>query len=64
MPSSPSTAVTDSTALARRILDETAVGLAPGAAFGPAGEGFLRLCFAAGSDTLSQALERLAPVLR
>ena len=38
--------VTDSTALARRILDETAVGLAPGAAFGPAGEGFLRLCFA------------------
>ncbi len=56
--------VTDSTALARRILDETAVGLAPGAAFGPAGEGFLRLCFAAGSDTLSQALERLVPVLR
>ena len=56
--------VTDSYALARRILDETGVGLAPGAAFGPAGEGFLRLCFAAGSDTLSRALERLAPVLR
>ena len=56
--------VDDSLALAKRLVHEARVGLAPGIAFGPEGEGFLRLCFAAGLDTLSQALDRLEPALR
>ncbi len=51
--------MTDSTALAKRIVREHRVGLAPGAAFGPGGEGHLRLCFASAADTLSRALDRL-----
>ncbi len=52
--------LTDSLDLAKRILTETRVGLAPGAAFGLGGEGHLRLCFAASRDRLEPALERLA----
>ena len=36
----------DSRALALRLIDEAGVGAAPGGAFGPGGEGHLRLCFA------------------
>lgn len=53
----------DSMALARRIIDEAGVGLAPGTAFGPGGEGYLRLCFAARHDRLEEAMGRLTPVL-
>jgi len=53
----------DSLAFAKRLVHETRVGLAPGSAFGPAGEGHLRLCFAAGAERLSQAMDRLAPAL-
>jgi aspartate/methionine/tyrosine aminotransferase len=49
----------DSRALAKRIVAETGVGLAPGIAFGEAGEGFLRLCFARSSRQLEEAGERL-----
>ena len=52
----------DSLELAKRIVREAHVGLAPGSAFGPGGEGFLRLCFACSKDKLSQALERLTPL--
>ncbi|MEM7446104.1 MAG: aspartate aminotransferase, partial [Pseudomonadota bacterium] len=55
---------TDSRDLAFRILRETHVGLAPGTAFGPGGERFLRLCFAADYDKLDEALERLEKALR
>jgi len=55
--------MTDSVAFATRLINETGVGLAPGRAFGPAGEGRMRLCFAAESATLSNALDRLAPAL-
>jgi aspartate/methionine/tyrosine aminotransferase len=55
--------MTDSVAFAQRLIDETGVGLAPGRAFGPSGEGRLRLCFAAEAATLSTALDRLAPAL-
>ncbi|MXN65903.1 aminotransferase class I/II-fold pyridoxal phosphate-dependent enzyme [Stappia sp. GBMRC 2046] len=44
---------------AKKIVSETGVGLAPGAAFGPAGEGYLRLCFARSRNDLAQAAERL-----
>ncbi|MEE8270694.1 MAG: pyridoxal phosphate-dependent aminotransferase [Alphaproteobacteria bacterium] len=54
----------DSRALAFRLVDEANVGLAPGSAFGPGGQGYLRLCFAASHDLLERAMERLAPALR
>ncbi|MCT8998260.1 pyridoxal phosphate-dependent aminotransferase [Chelativorans intermedius] len=43
-----------------RIVDETGVGLAPGAAFGPGGERFFRLCFNRGADQIEEAADRLA----
>jgi aspartate/methionine/tyrosine aminotransferase len=55
--------LTDSLAYAKRLLEETGVGLAPGSAFGPGGEGHMRLCFASTADKITQALDRLAPVL-
>jgi aspartate aminotransferase len=56
--------VTDSFAYAVELQRTARVGLAPGIAFGPAGEGHLRLCFAASLPKLTQALDRLVPVLR
>jgi aspartate aminotransferase len=53
----------DSLAFAKEILRRCKVGLAPGAAFGPAGEGSLRLCFASAPERLREAIERLAPML-
>lgn len=55
--------VTDSLAFAHEIARTAGVGLAPGRAFGEAGEGRLRLCFAAAPQTLSRALDRLQPML-
>lgn len=55
---------TDSRELAFRLLKETSVGLAPGTAFGPGGERFLRLCFAADYDKLDEAVDRLEKALR
>ena len=53
----------DSLAFAKRLLADTGVGLAPGAAFGPGGAGRLRLCYAATPATLSEAMDRLQPSL-
>lgn len=55
--------MTDSLEAAREIFARTSVGLAPGIAFGPEGEGCLRLCFATSQARLSQALDRLEGVL-
>jgi aspartate/methionine/tyrosine aminotransferase len=55
--------IADSLAFAHRIADEAKVGLAPGRAFGPAGEGYLRLCYARAPAQLELALERLTPFL-
>ena len=52
----------DSHGLALRLVDEARVGLAPGAAFGAGGEGYLRLCFAASSKRLAEAMDRLEPI--
>jgi aspartate aminotransferase len=49
----------DSVALAKRLIAEAGLGLAPGAAFGPDGEGWLRWCFAAADGALSDGLSRL-----
>jgi aspartate/methionine/tyrosine aminotransferase len=50
----------DSRRLALRLVDEANVGLAPGTAFGPGGERFMRLCFARNAEQLTTAMERLA----
>lgn len=55
--------VRDSFAFAVDVLNKTGVGLAPGAAFGPQGEGYLRLCFAADVDLLQRALDQIKPLL-
>ncbi len=55
--------IDDSLAFAKRILSETGVGLAPGSAFGPGGEGHLRLCFAGAPQRLGSALERIEHLL-
>jgi len=51
--------VTDSLAFCKRLVAESGLGLAPGIAFGPEGEGFIRWCFAAGEDRLQQGIDRL-----
>ncbi|RWD99983.1 pyridoxal phosphate-dependent aminotransferase [Mesorhizobium sp.] len=52
--------ITDSRAAAFDIVDNANVGLAPGTAFGPGGEAFLRLCFHRRLDQLKEAAHRLA----
>ncbi|HET9643046.1 MAG TPA: pyridoxal phosphate-dependent aminotransferase [Burkholderiaceae bacterium] len=55
----------DSLALAKRLVADHGLGLAPGAAFGPEGEGWLRWCFASKDPgRLVQGLGRLASALR
>ena len=53
----------DSLGFALRLRNEANVGVAPGIAFGPSGEGYLRLCFASSEGALSEAMERLQPWL-
>jgi aspartate/methionine/tyrosine aminotransferase len=53
----------DSVTLAKRLVDEVGLGLAPGAAFGEGGEGWLRWCFAADRGRLDDGLARLAAYL-
>jgi aspartate/methionine/tyrosine aminotransferase len=55
--------VTDSLAFAKEMLARAKVGLAPGSAFGPMGEGYLRLCFAREPAQVAAALDRLRPLL-
>jgi aspartate/methionine/tyrosine aminotransferase len=54
----------DTRALALRLVDEANVGLAPGTAFGPAGHGFMRLCFASRAERMEEATSRLVAWLR
>ena len=55
--------VKDSLAFAKEVLVRAKVGLAPGSAFGPMGEGYLRLCFARDPAQVAAAVERLRPLL-
>jgi aspartate/methionine/tyrosine aminotransferase len=55
----------DSLSLAKRLVGEVGLGLAPGAAFGDEAEGWLRWCFASRDPArLSQGVERLRTFLR
>jgi aspartate/methionine/tyrosine aminotransferase len=56
--------VSDSLALAKRLVLEHKVAVAPGIAFGAAGEGYLRVCFAQSAARLERALNRLRDGLR
>lgn len=50
---------TDSLTLAKTLVRERGLGLAPGSAFGPEGEGYLRWCFAKPVQLLHQGADRL-----
>jgi aspartate aminotransferase len=56
--------LTDSLAFAKRLVHEHKVAVAPGIAFGDAGEGYLRICFAQSANKLESAMERLRDGLR
>jgi LL-diaminopimelate aminotransferase len=47
-----------STEFARQLLDETGVSVAPGAAFGPSGEGYVRISLVQPAERIEEALER------
>ena len=49
----------DDLEFAKRLVREQRVGVAPGSAFGPGNEGFLRLCFAKSEAQLSAAMDRI-----
>jgi aspartate aminotransferase len=55
--------VTDSLSFCKELIDRCNVGLAPGSAFGPSGEGYLRLCYASTPDKLQQAMDALETVI-
>jgi len=54
----------DTRTLALRLVDEAGVGVAPGSAFGPGGESYLRLCFGRAPDEIAEATRRLAAWLK
>ena len=56
--------VTDSREEAFRIVDKTGVGLAPGTAFGPGGQGFMRACFLRDPLQVEDAANRLSDYIR
>jgi aspartate/methionine/tyrosine aminotransferase len=50
----------DSFAFCKRLVHEARLGLAPGRAFGPEGEGFVRWCFASDQARLADGVARFA----
>jgi aspartate aminotransferase len=56
--------VTDSMSLARRLVTQHRIAVAPGSAFGDAGEGYLRVCFAHSEERMERAMQRLRDGLR
>lgn len=55
--------VADSLAFCKRLVRDARLGLAPGSAFGPEGEGFVRWCFAASPERLLDGVGRLRAFL-
>jgi aspartate/methionine/tyrosine aminotransferase len=53
----------DSLAFCKDLVREVGLGLAPGSAFGPEGEGYLRWCFAASEAKLADGVARLKSFL-
>ena len=55
--------VDDSLEFCKQLVRDARLGLAPGSAFGPEGEGFVRWCFAASEERLAEGVRRLRPFL-
>ena len=55
--------MTDSLAFCKKLVVDARLGLAPGVAFGPEGEGFVRWCFASSEERLAEGVGRLAQAL-
>jgi len=53
----------DSLEFCKRLVREQQLGLAPGAAFGPHGEGYVRWCYAASQERLAEGVARLRRAL-
>jgi aspartate/methionine/tyrosine aminotransferase len=53
----------DCLVLAKKLIDEVGLSLAPGCAFGPNCKGWMRLCFAVSEAKLTQALDRLEKLI-
>ncbi len=49
----------DSLEFCKRLVRDTGLGLAPGSAVGPEGEGYVRWCFAASEDKPAEGVARL-----
>jgi aminotransferase len=49
----------DSVTFARELLEKQKVAVVPGVAFGPSGEGHVRLSYATGLDQIKEALQRI-----
>jgi len=56
--------LSDSLALCKRLVTEAGLGLAPGSAFGPEGEGAIRWCFANTLENLELGSQRLEHFLK
>ena len=55
--------VADSLDFCKRLVRDAGLGLAPGSAFGPPGEGYVRWCFASSEERLAAGLEKLRKFL-
>ena len=53
-----------SASFAERVLEEAAVVVSPGAAYGASGEGFVRMSLTVPDDRLDEAADRMARLLR
>ena len=62
----PSIAATglDSITFAERLLLEEKVAVVPGSAFGPSGEGYVRMCYATAMEQINEALGRIERFVR
>ena len=48
--------------IAMRLVEEAGVGAVHGSAFGPAGEGFLRIAYACSEDDIREGVDRMARI--
>jgi aspartate/methionine/tyrosine aminotransferase len=55
--------VKDSLDFCKRLVRQAGLGLAPGSAFGPEGEGYVRWCFASSQERLADGVARLRKAL-
>ena len=50
----------DTRTLAKRLVDEAGLGVAPGSAFGAGGQAYIRLCFARSPEQIAEATRRFS----